>query len=285
MSFTRSRILGIVYSLLAAVIVFPHSCAADYISLTASTHSNIIVDTKQVNVQFLISNHGDEPALNVAIEFPRLTRQFTVSNSIAPGESITHTVEMTFDDFSISQPGRYVLPFRLAYQDANLFPFSAPYSVVLVYNHEPPRMLTMGFIGISGALRIDLRDSNRSVLEILNTSPDTVRIEDISGHSATELQLTLTPPDLPLELKPGDKATVPVLMKRTRGQIEGSNYGGQILVSGTAGGFHFVESSSFMAKIVGEPVTSHHASRVALIALAVIVLLGWFFQRRSAKGS
>ena len=282
MSYTKLKNLLAAACCLVALLL-PVHCLADHITLTASTHSDIVVDTQQVIVKFLISNEGDEAAINPAIEFPSLKRQFSLANSIAPGESISHTVEMTFEDFGIDLPGRYVMPFRLAYEDSNLFPFSSPSAVVLVYQLEPPRRLTMGFSGVSGALRLELEDSSRAVLEILNSSEDVVKIEQIVGHTATELQLTVNPPQLPLELKPGEKTSVAVTMQRTVGQIQGSTYGGQLIVSGSAAGAHFVESASFVAKIIGEPVQSHQASRIALLALAAIVVLGWFFQRKAGS--
>lgn len=284
MSSTNRRFRGLLVGLALLIAAgAPGPAEAKFIRLSTSTQSTILRDIREVHVQFLVTNEGDEPAYNVALEFPDLKRQFTIAADLMPGESITHTVEMTYADFGMELPGRYVLPFRLAYKDQNLFPFSAPAAVELVLDTEPPRMLTMGFLGVAGALHVDLKDSAHTVLQITNSSPEPLRVDEIRVNSPTELNAQLGAPTTPFTLQPGEKTSVDLDLERTVGQLQGSSYGGNILVSGVSGNLHFVESVSFVTNIIGEPVRAHHASRIALIALALIVVLGWVLQRRQRK--
>ena len=256
----------------------PRGVLASHLHMVPSVDVHVDEGTHTVSLKCSVKNDGDEPAHEVALDLPALNESYPVSSVLPAGESGSVDVSIAFDKLGIQRRGGYGLFYRILYKAANLYSFSAPYSMSIVLPPAPSRVLSGA---PDGSAEIALSSRATRGVTVQNVSSMDATIDRIDPVAPVELSLAVDGGQLPLKLAPGERRSFDVHVTRS-GALWGSTYVMGLVASGTAGDRHFAERVSFTVRVVAPVLSGRTFMGVALAGLVVVSLLLWMRKNRHA---
>ena len=260
-----------------AVLLSPRNLLASHLHMVPSIDVRIDENAHTVSLKCNVKNDGDEPAHEVALDLPALNESYPVANVLPPGESGSVDLSLPFDKLGMQKRGGYALLYRILYKDANLYSFSAPYSMSVVLAPAPSRVLSGASADFS---EIAVSSRATRAVTVQNVSSMDATIERIEPVAPVELALAVDGGPLPLKLAPGEQRNFDVHVTRS-GALLGSTYVMGLVASGVAGDRHFAERVSFTVRVVGPFLSGRALMGGALAALVIVSLLVWTRKNRS----
>jgi len=201
---------------LAALLILSASASARNIKLEPSLTYPEIISGDSNAFQLTLTNNGDEIAYDVraTLLLPDGFKSNTVYyRTISPGEN--KTAASAVQALESAYPGTDYAGLLLNYADANRYPFSSIYPVLI--NHKTPTTSRV----IGGIEKVSLESASAQ-------SKVTISNRDSKEHNVTLTiilpdELSAEPSRIQATLAPGEEIQRPLTIS-TKGALEGSTY-------------------------------------------------------------
>jgi hypothetical protein len=270
--------LGLLAGALLALPGFVSADAKNYIRILVDSEISLDEQAKTVNLALTITNDGDQEARSLAVTFPALNESFTVKDKLYPKDKVDYKGQISFEKMGIDKAGVYHLPYRVAYQDLNLYPFSAPFLGKVTYGVAPAKALVLKFEGVDPGGEVSLIKERVLKGGISNLSGAPVKITSLTSFGPHELPGLLEGVSLPFTLDSSKNQPLELKLSNAAA-LAGSQYIIYLLISGEAGGKHLAEEGSISVRLVNSNSASYLASRI-LLGLIIVAALALLLRKR-----
>ncbi len=218
---------------------------AKFIKMNVKNNASITDGAMVLNTTIL--NEGDDTSLDVFLEFIEFNKKIKIADKLGPNESVEKVIKFSKKDLNLTQPGEYLSPYRIVYDDLNHVTYTSPQ--LLKYVHLESGISPVSIVVNLKNKKLTLSDKGKVEFSIRNTISKEAKIKKVNVFSTNEIGLKLNhSKELDLVIASGESKKFSLDLENLSGRDK-SNYQVFILAQGDYQDRIYSASNFFFASI------------------------------------